>query len=87
MQSGCDDVRMMLDDTSFSFSELSALESLRSSIGDSMDSILSTQQHLMVSQQQAEGDRSGAAPTVTSEEKEEGPIQIISKYADFLKVS
>lgn len=85
-QSGCDDVRMMLDETSFSFSELSALESLRSSLGGSIDSISSSHKHLKLSQREAEGDRSGAAPTATFEEKEDGPNHSVLKYANFLKV-
>lgn len=74
---------MMLDETRFSFSELSSLESFRLSTGDSIDSNSST---LTVSQQEPEADRSTIL-TTTLKEDEDFPIQSISKYANFLKVS
>lgn len=81
-QSGSDDLRMMLDETRFSFSELSSLESFRSSTGDSIDSNSST---LTVSQQEPKADRS-IILTANLKEEEEFPIQSTSKYSNFLKV-
>ena len=83
-QNSCESVRMMLDDNSFSFSELSAPKSSNSSARNSIDSNSSSHQHNEITLQDAEGIKSDTALTIPSEEK--CPIQSVSKYANFLKV-